>query len=445
MLIRCGTWLPSLLLSGVVSAQVAVPAANAPKSSPMAQLDRLKGTWVGEARGRGPDGKPYAVTQTERVGTMLGGDVLVIEGRGYKSDGTLAFNALGTVSANAQTGEFEFRAHAMGRSGTYRLEATDTGVRWEIPAGPNALVRYTITLQDGRWHEIGEYLAKDQPPRQIAELILQRTGDTDWPAANPVVPPTLHWSARSDTKDGLLTRQLLRQGASPRQKAQDGYDAIDTAIESRNRLFVQLALHHLFEQSVADQPERLKALRDSGVEAAAARSDAQSEAAVLALNYAIVKSDRKLFDSLLSRGVPLGLANRSGHFPLSLAASWNEPEMVQALLQGHASVDQHNDNRYKTTPLMESTRHTNVEVARALLKAGAQVNQPDVNQDHALNWAVYFGRTPLVELLLAHQANVAQVGQDSQDNALDIALRQNHPDIVTLLKKAGAVASRRHK
>ena len=164
-------------------------AQNAPAQSTLMQkLDIMKGTWVGEAKGIGRDGKPYVVRQTERVGSMLNGDVLVIEGRGYRPDGTLAFNALGTVSSDEKSGGYEMRAYAQGRSGTYRMESTPNGVIWEIPAGPQASMRYTITIDSGVWHEVGEYLAKDQPPRQIIEMKLKRTGDTDWPAAQPVVP-----------------------------------------------------------------------------------------------------------------------------------------------------------------------------------------------------------------------------------------------------------------
>ncbi|MES2582199.1 MAG: hypothetical protein V4627_05740 [Pseudomonadota bacterium] len=43
-------------------------------------------------------------------------------------------------------------------------------------------------LYRGLWREVGHYLAKDQSPRQIIEMTLKRTGDTDWPAAQPVTP-----------------------------------------------------------------------------------------------------------------------------------------------------------------------------------------------------------------------------------------------------------------
>lgn len=169
-------------------AGTAPAAAQTPDPAPslLRKLDRLKGTWVGEAKGMGPGGKPYAVRQTERVGSMLDGDLLVIEGRGYLADGKLAFNAFGVVSVDAKKQDLEFRAYSAGRSGTYRMQATEAGAIWEIPLGPQAMMRYTITITGDQWHEVGEYLAKDQPPRQTVEMKLRRTGDTDWPAAQPV-------------------------------------------------------------------------------------------------------------------------------------------------------------------------------------------------------------------------------------------------------------------
>ena len=128
------------------------------------------------------------MTQTERVGTMLGGDILVIEGRGYEAGGALAFNAFGIVSWNNDTGKYEFRAHNGGHSGTFKFDATDTGAVWEMPGGPNAVIISTITLGEGSWHEVQQYVADGQPARQIFEMTLKRIGDTDWPAAGAVQP-----------------------------------------------------------------------------------------------------------------------------------------------------------------------------------------------------------------------------------------------------------------
>lgn len=63
------------------------------------------------------------------------------------------------------------------------LTPTDKGYGWEIPAGPNAVIRYTATLADGTWTEVGDYVAAGGQPRRVFEMNLKRVGDTDWPAA----------------------------------------------------------------------------------------------------------------------------------------------------------------------------------------------------------------------------------------------------------------------
>ncbi|HEU4615002.1 MAG TPA: hypothetical protein VFS15_23080 [Kofleriaceae bacterium] len=155
---------------------------------PMAKLSFMRGVWRGQATGRNPDGSSYAVTQTERMGPMLGGDIIVIEGRGYKDDGSTGFNAFAVVSWNAHAQKYELRSYAQGQSGTFDLVPTADGYVWEIPAGPNATIKYTATVKDNHWREVGEYVAGDQPPAKIFEMNLERVGDTDWPLGTPVPP-----------------------------------------------------------------------------------------------------------------------------------------------------------------------------------------------------------------------------------------------------------------
>ena len=249
----------------------------------------------------------------------------------------------------------------------------------------------------------------------------------------------LHVCAAHGEIDGAVTQLLLVNGAAVRRRADDGYDAIDVALESRNRLVAQLIFRHLFEQSL-DATGHVNAVNGFVNDSAQPFPALSDESAVLWLNALIAAQDRRVFDRVLPR-LPSGLvdvSNRSGHFPLSIAATWGERDMVRQLIQHGASTNHHNDNRYGTTPLMESTRDGHVAIAQELLARGADINALDKHQDNALNWAVYFGQQPLVELLLAHQANFNQVGQQTQDNALDIARRQRFAAIAMLLEKAGA-------
>jgi hypothetical protein len=49
-------------------------------------------------------------------------------------------------------------------------------------------MRFTATIKNGRWHEVGEYVAQGRPPAKTLEMNLRRVGDTDWPLGTPVPP-----------------------------------------------------------------------------------------------------------------------------------------------------------------------------------------------------------------------------------------------------------------
>lgn len=168
-------------------AQVQTPSPATASVEAIARLGFMRGVWVGQASGYNPGGGRYTVTQTERIGTLLDGQVLVIEGHGYNADGTTGFNAFGVVSWNSEAGKYEFRSYTGGRSGTFPFTAIDNGYVWEVPAGPGVM-RYTADITSTTYHEVGDFVTPGQPPRRVFEMTLTRRGDTDWPAANPVQP-----------------------------------------------------------------------------------------------------------------------------------------------------------------------------------------------------------------------------------------------------------------
>ncbi|MDP3803325.1 DUF1579 domain-containing protein [Brevundimonas sp.] len=177
-----------LAVPATVQAQApASPNGSEAQRAAIDRLDMLDGEWRGEATIHGPAGT-MTLTQTERVGSMLGGSIKVIEGRGYAADGSTQFNAMAVVSWDARANRYGFRSWAQGYSGDYPFEVTDDGFRWETPAGPNAKIEYVAIVRDGTWHEIGTWVADGQPPRQMIEMRLTRIGDTDWPAGQAVDP-----------------------------------------------------------------------------------------------------------------------------------------------------------------------------------------------------------------------------------------------------------------
>ncbi len=151
------------------------------KLAPLAMMD---GQWRGTAEYTmgGNSGK---LTQTERVGPGLGGWVKMVEGRGYDAEGKTRFNAFGVIAYDPTKESLVMRSYAEGRVGDFPLQITESGFRWEIQAGP-ATIRYTATIKNGKWRETGERIIGDQPPVQFFEMNLEKIGDTQWPATDPV-------------------------------------------------------------------------------------------------------------------------------------------------------------------------------------------------------------------------------------------------------------------
>lgn len=162
-------------------------AALAAQKTAMSLLSGMDGTWRGTAWTLSPTGEKHTLVQTERVGPMLEGAVKVIEGRGYDATGKLVFNAFGTIAYHPANKAYAMISHAMGRSGQYVLKPTPEGFIWEIPAGP-VVLRYTATLKDGTWKEVGDRMVPGQEPVRFFEMELRRVGGTDWPSAGAVGP-----------------------------------------------------------------------------------------------------------------------------------------------------------------------------------------------------------------------------------------------------------------
>ena len=178
----------ALLAAAPASAQMRTdPAAIAEQKAAMAKLAKLHGEWRGTATITTPAGTTKVI-QTERVGPMLDGTALVVEGRGYDDGGKLVFNAFAVISYDSATDQYAMSSWSDGRSGKFPFAVTDTGFAWSIPLPNGATIQYAATLADGKWTEIGSYVGNGAPPVEFAKLEVARTGDTAWPATG-FVPP----------------------------------------------------------------------------------------------------------------------------------------------------------------------------------------------------------------------------------------------------------------
>ena len=153
----------------------------------MTKLSAMDGVWRGTAWTVLPSGEKHTLVQTERIGPFLDGSIKVVEGRGYEPDGKVAFNSFGTISYNPAKEAYMLHSYAMGNVGDFVLTLTSDGFYWEIPAGPMT-IRYTATIKDGTWHEVGDRIIPGQDPVRFHEMNLKRISDTNWPAAGEIGP-----------------------------------------------------------------------------------------------------------------------------------------------------------------------------------------------------------------------------------------------------------------
>lgn len=162
-------------------------AVLAAQREAMGALAFMDGAWRGSAWTILPSGEKHNVTQTERIGPLLDGTIKVLEGRSYDASGKLSFNAFGTVSYDPTSRRYTMHAHALGNVGDFVLTPTANGYIWQIPAGP-VTIRYTATIKDNAWREVGDRIAPGQEPARFFEMNLKRIGNTDWPAAGAIAP-----------------------------------------------------------------------------------------------------------------------------------------------------------------------------------------------------------------------------------------------------------------
>ena len=148
----------------------------------MKRLPMMDGHWRGPAWTILPSGEKHTITQTERIGPFLDGSVKVLEGKGFEPNGKVTFNAFGTISFNPSNGVYTLHSYAQGRVGDFVLTPIANGYVWEIPAGP-VTIRYTATIKDGSWLEVGDRIAVGKEPVRFFEMNLKRVGDSDWPMA----------------------------------------------------------------------------------------------------------------------------------------------------------------------------------------------------------------------------------------------------------------------
>lgn len=184
------------------------------------------------------------------------------------------------------------------------------------------------------------------------------------------------------------------------------------------------------------------------------------------LNAAVQKEQKEILKLLLQSGADPNLCDRSTGYtskcPLGNAAFSGNVEMIGALIASKAKVDSVKGNENDHTPLMIAVARDHVNAIKALIVAGADVNQqnkdgysaivfaasPETAQvlidngatlsggkaEEALRRAAVRGEVNLVKFMLQHGADIKHADVEA---ALVQASRYTKSDVVSTLLQAG--------
>lgn len=102
-------------------------------------------------------------------------------------------------------------------------------------------------------------------------------------------------------------------------------------------------------------------------------------------------------------------------------------KVKEILARSNATVNEINNK--KETPLLVATHENDIEIAKLLIDAGANINQQDAIQDSAYLYAGAQGKTEILRYMMEHAKPNQQVRNRFGGNALIPAAEKGHLDI----------------
>ena len=151
---------------------------------------------------------------------------------------------------------------------------------------------------------------------------------------------------------------------------------------------------------------------------------------------AAMNRDTATVRTLVAQKVDVNAPGNDGTPPLQWVVRAEDVELAQALLQ--AGADPRQPNRYGVTPMSLAAATGNAAMIRALAAAGADVNAPDPAGETPLIAAARVGSVDAVTTLLERGAPVDATDVSFKQTALMTAVRENRPAVVRVLIARGA-------
>lgn len=204
-------------------------------------------------------------------------------------------------------------------------------------------------------------------------------------------------------------------------------------------VFIDRKYNLLMKAVDNDDVAMVKVLLDKGANIEAVNWDGES-----ALILAIKRKNNEIVSELLDKGADVNSRKWDGNPVIMAAVVYDNPWAVEKLVQKGADVDAVGNIFFNATPLFWAVERGNLEVVKALIKAGANVNYRDEKSgDSVLLLGAFGGREKIVFELLQNGADVNAKTNWGRD-ALYWAIKRTNKNIIKMLLDKGAKVSDKH-
>ncbi|HVY88690.1 MAG TPA: hypothetical protein VG942_07470 [Hyphomonadaceae bacterium] len=170
---------------GPSAREIAAAQRVAEQQAAMKALKLVDGDWRGPSK-KLTKGDWVAMTQTEKVDTLMGGTMRTISSLGYDKDGSLSFESFSVISYDPNDKAYSIRTYSGGRPHDYPLEVTADGFKWEAAAGRKMTIRYQAMLKDGAWTQSATRVPASGAPEKYVEFTVKRGAAVALPAAKKI-------------------------------------------------------------------------------------------------------------------------------------------------------------------------------------------------------------------------------------------------------------------
>ena len=160
-----------------VPARAQAPPDPGPAIAAVKQVAFLEGNWSGEGWIQMGPGPREEFAQVETVELKVDGSILQIEGIGYSKgeNPEKVHHALALIAFDPIGNNLVFSSFVAGRP---RLdvvaEVMGNSFTWGFSPPGGGQIRYSLQVEDGTWHEVGEYSADGESWFQFFEMHLTK-------------------------------------------------------------------------------------------------------------------------------------------------------------------------------------------------------------------------------------------------------------------------------